>query len=61
VYFFLYDIEFYSLTCDRVLLAVMLPVEPLNSFGKRQPMPRNVFERFFEAWVSALCGALVGH
>jgi hypothetical protein len=39
----------------------MLPVEPLNSFGKRQPMPRNVFERFFEAWVSALCGALVGH
>jgi hypothetical protein len=35
--------------CDGVLLAVMLPVSPINTFGKRQPMSRNVFERLFEA------------
>jgi len=35
--------------CHRLLLAVMMPVQPINSFGKRQPMSRNVFERLFEA------------
>jgi hypothetical protein len=34
--------------CDWALLAVMLPVQPINAFGKHQPMPRNVFERLFE-------------
>jgi hypothetical protein len=38
----------------------MLPVEPLDSFGKRQPMSRNIFERFFDAWDGALCSALFG-
>jgi len=32
----------------RIALAVMLPVQPINSFGKRQPMSRNVFVRLFE-------------
>jgi hypothetical protein len=43
------------------LLAVMLPVKPINSFGKRQPMSRNVFELLFEAQVGHLCGASFGH
>jgi hypothetical protein len=43
------------------LLAAMLPVEPFNTFGKGQPMPRNVFERLSMAEVGALCGALFGH
>jgi len=38
----------------------MLPVEPLDSFGKRQPMSRDVLEGLFDARVGALCSALFG-
>jgi hypothetical protein len=38
----------------------MLPVEPLDSFGKRQPMSRDVLEGLFDARVGALCGTLFG-
>jgi len=58
---FLFVIGFYYFCIwSGAVLTVMLPVEPLDSFGKRQPMSRNVFERFFDAWVGALCSALFG-
>ena len=56
-------------TFRRILLVLvigsaarsLLPVQPLNAFGKRQPMSRNVFKRLSETWVGSLCGALFGH
>jgi hypothetical protein len=43
------------------LLAVMLPLYPILSSGKHQPMSRNVFERLSEASVGNFFGALFGH